>query len=137
MTNIAMEYHHFQCEYSRFQWPFSMAMLVYQRLIMVDPRESQAWTFMRSLIGNTIRFTAGILNYRMLCERFEHFERHLPFHRSPRFPVVLLVFLTIFGGRFAVVTKNQALDAEIHNLCGSDAGETEEVSMKDRNYMKL
>lgn len=40
------------------------------------------------------------------------------------FPVVLLVFLTIFGGRFAVVTKNQALDAEIHNLCAqlSSAG---------------
>jgi len=33
------------------------------------------------------------------------------------FPVVLLIFLTIFGGRFAVVSKNQALDAEIHNLC--------------------
>jgi len=33
------------------------------------------------------------------------------------FPVVLLIFLTIFGGRFVVVSKNQALDAEIHNLC--------------------
>ena len=61
----------------------------------------------------------------MLLERF---QRHPFFHRIPRFPVVLLIFLTIFGGRFAVVSKNQALDAEIHNLCGLDAGDAEDVA---------
>ena len=61
----------------------------------------------------------------MLLERF---QRHPFLHRIPRFPVVLLIFLTILGGRFVVVLKNQALDAEIHNLCGLDAGDAEDVA---------
>ncbi|CAL1127518.1 unnamed protein product [Cladocopium goreaui] len=43
-------------------------------------------------------------------------------------PVLLVIFVAVLGGRLAVVTKNQALDAEIHNLCGLDAGEAEDVA---------
>jgi uncharacterized ion transporter superfamily protein YfcC len=42
--------------------------------------------------------------------------------------VFLVTFVAVIGGRLAVVTKNQALDAEIHNLCGLDAGEAEDVA---------
>ena len=31
-VKIAMENHHFDCENSLFQWPFSVAMFVYQRV---------------------------------------------------------------------------------------------------------
>ena len=32
MTNIAIEHHNFYWENSQFQWPFSIAMLNYQRV---------------------------------------------------------------------------------------------------------
>ena len=35
-TNITMENHHFQWENPRNKWPFSIAMLVYQRVFHID-----------------------------------------------------------------------------------------------------